>query len=126
VLYSFAGKVQSAPPDSVLWMVKLTSVGTADISAGGWKLSDRPPLYWLVDDTLRLTFPVVTSDWNTGTISRLGYSLNEVVAYAIPAADLQRIAAGSKVAFKVGPWQRQLKDKELGKLRAFTESRLNK
>ncbi len=51
---------------------------------------------------------------------RLGYSLNEAVSYAVPTSDLRRrILDGEKIAFRVGPWERRLKEKELQKLRAF-------
>jgi hypothetical protein len=119
LLYYFTGKVQKAPADTAVFVVKLTSVGTADISAGGWKLADRPPLYVLVEDTLRLEYQSAARDWNTNMIGRIGYSLDETVAYPIPAVDLVRIAGGTSVAFKVGPWERTLKPKELARIREF-------
>lgn len=120
LIYSFAGKAQTTPADTVAFVVKLTSVGTAEISAGGWKLADRPPLYVLVDDSLRLQYETVARDWNSGLLGGIGYKLDEMVAYAIPTADLIRILNGTTIAFKVGPWERQFKTKELAKLRAFT------
>jgi hypothetical protein len=118
-IYYFGGKVQTSPADTVAFVVKLMSVGTAEISAGGWKLADRPPLYVLVDDTLRLQYETVAWDWNSGLLGGIGYKLDETVAYALPTADLLRILSGSSIAFKVGPWERQFKPKEVAKLRAL-------
>jgi hypothetical protein len=120
LFYTFHGKVQQASTDTVAFIVKLTSVGTADISAGGWKLASRPPLYFLVDDTGRFEFPTVAADQKAGLIGRLGYSLDETVIYAIPTQDLVRILLGTQVAFKVGPWERRLKAKELQRMRDFS------
>jgi len=120
LLYVFKGKVQQASTDTVAFIVKLTSVGTADISAGGWKLSSRPPLYFLVDDTSRFEFPTEGADQKSGLIGRLGYSLDETVIYEIPTRDLLRILLGTQVAFKVGPWERRLKEKELKRMRDFS------
>jgi len=117
LLYRFNGKVQQASADTVAFIIKLTSVGTADISAGGWKLSSHPPLYFLVDDSSRFEFPTAAADQKAGLIGRLGYSLDETAIYAIPTADLRRILSGTQVAFKVGPWERRLKDKELQRIR---------
>lgn len=117
LLYTFRGKVQQTSTDTVDFIIKLTSVGTADISAGGWKLSSHPPLYFLVDDTSRFEFPTSAADQKAGLIGRLGYSLDETVSYAIPTPDLLRIVSGTRVAFKVGPWERRLKDKELQRIR---------
>jgi hypothetical protein len=119
LLYDFMGKAQLAPADTVVWVVKLTSVGTASISAGGWKLADRPPLYVLVDDSMRLQYSTAARDWNTNMIGRIGYSLDETVAYPMPTADLARIVDGTRVAIKVGPSERALKPKELARIREF-------
>lgn len=124
VMYFFPGQEQFTPPDSVAFVVKMTSVGTAAIDAGGWKLLQRPPLYVLANDSLRLEFEPVAANSDTGTLGGLGYKLEESLGYAIGTDQVLRLLGMSKLAFKVGPWERELKHDELEDFRNFARERL--
>lgn len=122
LLYTFPGETRAVAPDTLLLVITMKSHRTAGgFDEGGWKLQRRPTLHVLIDDSVRFAFDVVGDDAKVTSRGSLGHSLDEMVGYAVPVEVVRRLAVATNAAFSVGSWRREVKPKELAKLRRFVE-----
>jgi len=120
--YTFSGQARAAAPDTLLLLVTMKSHRGAGLDEGGWKLQRRPTLHLLVDDLVRIAFDVLDDDAKITSYGHLGHTLDETVAYTVPSVVVRQLASASSAAFSVGPWKRDVKPKELTKLRKFIDN----